>query len=390
MYSVTPRALPTASLPLVALLAVLVAAGCGTVAPTAPMASAPPPPPSGMTGPAAPPMSPMAIRPANPPPAWAPTIDPQMQAVVEQLDAFEQPPYNEVTPFQARNEKSATGAVRALLMKSGMPPMPPVADVAHRVLPVGPPEGVLVRTYTPLTGSGPRPVIVYYHGGGWVIADLDTYEPSAMALAAQTGAVVVSVAYRLAPENKFPAQHEDAFAAYRWVVENAAQIGGDPARIATAGESAGGNLAVAVALMAKERGVRLPVHVLSVYPIADGDTASPSYDRYANAKPLNRPLMQWFFEHALASPADAARPWISLVDADLAGMPPTTIINAEIDPLQSEGEELAQALRRAGVEVEQRTFAGVAHEFFGMAALLEQAVAAQALAAGRLRRAFGM
>ena len=378
--------LSTSRLALSFAASVLVLSGCTAVRqavdmPTATMA----------TGPIPPALTPMAVRPIGPPPAWAPDIDPQMQAVVEQLMSYEQPPLDAVTPFQARNEKSATNAVNDLVIKSGMPPMRPMVDIAHRVLPVGPPDGLLVRMYTPLApASGPRPVVVYYHGGGWVIADLETYEAGAMALAAQTGAIVVSVAYRLAPENKFPAQHEDAFAAYQWVTQNAAQIGGDPARIATAGESAGGNLAVAVAMMARERRVALPVHILSVYPIADGDTQSPSYDQYANAAPLSRAGMVWFFGHTLARPADAQNPMISLVGADLSGMPPTTIVNAQIDVLTSDGEELAAALTRAGVGVERRVFPGVTHEFFGMAAVLNQSAEAQAYAAGRLRAAFGM
>ncbi len=376
------------------LLSLLVLAGCTSMRrdAMAPPPAAPMPTATMATGPIPPALAPMNVRPLGPAPAWAPDIDPQMLAVVEQLMSYEQPPLNTLTAFQARNEKSATNAVHDLFIKSGMQPMPPMVDIGHRVLRAGPPEGILVRTYTPLApapAGRPRPVVVYYHGGGWVIADLETYEAGAMALAAQTGAVVVSVAYRLAPENRFPTQHEDAFAAYQWVTEHAAEIGGDANLIATAGESAGGNLAVAVAMMAKQRGVRMPVHILSVYPIADGDTASPSYDRYAQAVPLGRAGMAWFFEQTLAAPADARSPMISLTRADLAGLPPTTIVNAEIDPLTSDGEELAAAMERAGVRVERRLFTGVTHEFFGMAAVLEQAAEAQAYAAGRLRTAFG-
>jgi acetyl esterase len=341
------------------------------------------------TGPTVQTTNPMEVQPMGARPEWAPTIDPQMLAVTEQLGAFEQPPFPRMTAFQARNAKTPAEAVMALLMKTGAEPMAPKVDIAHRVLPAGPDEGVLVRTYTPLEGSGPFPVIVYFHGGGWVIADLDTYEPSAKALAAKAGAVVVSVAYRQAPEHTFPTAHEDAFAAYRWIVENTAAIGGDPSRVATAGESAGGNLAVAMALMARERGVRLPVHILSVYPIADGDVQSASYDRYANAVPLSRGAMEWFFGLYKPDWRNAEHPWIGLIDAELNGLPATTIINAEIDPLQAEGEELAQRLRTAGVPVQQRTFEGVSHEFFGMAAVLEQAVQAQDFAAARLREAFG-
>ncbi len=335
--------------------------------------------------------NPMMLQPMGPAPDWAPTIDPQMLAVVEQLLALGSPPYSELTGAQAREAPNATDAVKALLMKTGTPPTNPALDIDHRVIPGPTPAGVLVRTYTPLEGTGPYPVIVYYHGGGWVIASLDTYDPSARALAKKTGAIVISVAYRQAPEHKFPAAHEDAFAAYRWAVENASMIDGDSNRVAVAGESAGGNLAMAVSLMARERGVPLPAHIVSVYPIADGDTESPSYNQYANAKPLSKPLMQWFFDQYLGDPADANSPWISLIDeADLMGLPPTTIINAEIDPLRAEGEVLADRLRQAGVEVEQRTFPGVTHEFFGMGAILEQAVQAQDMAAAALKHAFQM
>lgn len=333
---------------------------------------------------------PMEVQPTGLAPDWAPTIDPQMQAVVEQLLAYEAPPYPQLTAAQAREAPTATSAVMGILGKTGTPPTAPAVDIAHQVIPGPTDQGVLVRTYTPLRGTGPFPVIVYYHGGGWVIADLDTYEPSARALAARTGAIVVSVAYRQAPENKFPAAHEDSYAAYQWALENAADINGNSDQIALAGESAGGNLAIAVALMAKERGLELPDHILSVYPIADGDTESPSYDEYANAFPLNRPFMEWFFDQYLSSPEEADNPLISLTSADLSGLPPTTIINAEIDPLRSEGEELAAQLEAAGVEVLQTTYPGVTHEFFGMAAILEQAVAAQELAADRLRSAFEM
>ena len=294
------------------------------------------------TGPQVQTTNPMQVQPEGPNPTWARDIDPQMLAVVEQLMAFKAPPYTRLTGAQAREVPTATDAVMAILRKTGTPPMPATVDIAHQIIPGPTPQGVLVRTYTPLKGKGPFPVIVYYHGGGWVIANLDTYEPSARALAEKTGAVVVSVAYRQAPEHKFPAAHEDSFAAYTWALKNAGSINGDPNRVAIAGESAGGNLSVAVALMARERNVKLPVHVVSVYPVADGDTQSQSYQQYANAIPLNRPFMQWFFDKYLRNPTDAKNPLISLVHADLSGLPPTTIINAEIDPLRSEGEHLAQ------------------------------------------------
>jgi acetyl esterase/lipase len=312
-----------------------------------------------------------------------------MLAVIERLQATDPPALAELSAFQLRNAVLPAEAALALRLENGVPAREPRTRSAHRILPVGPDEGLLVRTYTPLAGREPFPVIVYFHGGGWVLADLDTYEPSARALAARTGAVVVSVAYRLAPEHPFPTAHEDAFAAYRWVTENAAALGGDPGRIATAGESAGGNLAVAVALMAKQRDVPLPVHVLSVYPIADGDVQSSSYAEFAQALPLDRPLMEWFFDRYAPGWRTEEPELIALVDADLAGLPPTTIVNAAIDPLLSDGEELAERLRDAGVEVVREVFPGVTHEFFGMSALLAQAERAQELAASRLRDAFG-
>lgn len=329
------------------------------------------------------------IQPKGPKPDWAPTIDPQMLAVIEQLESYGTPPLHTLTAAQARMAPTPTDAVEDLLKKYNITPKQPKVDINHMLIPNNTEKGLLVRTYTPQGGSGPYPVIVYYHGGGWVIAGLDTYEPSAAALADKTGAIVVSVAYRQAPEHTFPKAHEDAYAAYVWARENAAMINGDPSKVATAGESAGGNLAVAVALMAKKRGMELPVHILSVYPIADGDVKSPTYDKYANAKPLNRPLMRWFFERYKPDWRSTTHPWISLIEADLSGLPPTTIINAEIDPLEHEGGQLAEQLQAAGVkDVVRKVYGGVTHEFFGMAPILEQARDAQMLAANRLKAAF--
>ncbi|WP_420456178.1 alpha/beta hydrolase [Rubrivirga sp.] len=340
--------------------------------------------------PTAGPMDPMQVTTNAPKPAWAPDIDPQMWAVVDQLMTYGNVPYPQLTGFQARMEKTPTNAVMDLLMKTGLPPMPPKVAVNHRKIPVGPSQGLLVRTYTPMGASGRLPVIVYFHGGGWVIADLDTYEAGAVALATKANAVVVSVAYRQAPENPYPAAHDDAFAAYQWVLQNAASINGDPDRVALAGESAGGNLAVATAIRARDEGVPMPSAIVSVYPVADGDVQSASYDRYANALPLNRGGMEWFFDNYTPDWRTREYDWIDLVEADLAGLPPTTVINAQIDPLEAEGGDLADALEAAGVDVERQVFSGVTHEFFGMSAVLEQAGAAQDLAARRLKAAWGM
>lgn len=313
--------------------------------------------------------------------------DAQMQAVLDQLAALGAKPVETLTPEQARRQPSPADAVMALLQRTGRNTAPePVGSIRNRTIP-GPGGTIPIRIYTP-AGTGPFPVVVYYHGGGWVIATVDTYDASTRALANAARAIVVSVEYRKGPENRFPAAHDDAFAAYQWVLANAASIGGDPRRVATAGESAGGGLAVQVAMMARDRRVRLPVHVLSVYPIADGDTDSPSYVENATAKPLSRAGMQWFFRHYLRSPADARNPRIALTRANLRGLPPTTIINAQIDPLRSDGEQLAAALRAAGVRTDARTWNGVTHEFFGMGAVVGKAKEAVQFGAAGLRRGF--
>lgn len=310
-----------------------------------------------------------------------------MQPVLDALAALGAQPVETLTPEAARRQPTPADAVKRVLEMQGRSTAPePVGKVEDRMIP-GPGGQIPVRIYTP-AGTGPFPVIVYTHGGGWVIATIDTYDASTRALTNAANAIVVSVEYRKGPENPFPAAHDDSFAAYQWVLANAASIGGDPMRVATAGESAGGNLALATAMTARDRNVRLPVHVLAVYPIADGDTESPSYTEHADAKPLSRAGMQWFFRHALRNPADAADPRISLIRADLRGLPPTTIINAQIDVLRSDGEELAARLRSAGVAVEREVYEGVVHEFFGMTAVTDEARQAVSEAASGLREAF--
>ena len=312
-----------------------------------------------------------------------------MQAVLDELAALGGKPIETLTPAQARTQPTPADAVKRLLKKQGKSTTPePVAKVDNRKI-KGPAGTQSIRIYTP-AGSGPFPVVVYVHGGGWVIADLDVYDSSPRALANVAGAIVVSVEYRHAPEHKFPAAHEDVFSAYRWVLDNAASFGGDPKRVAVVGESAGGNMAAAISLMARERKVALPVHQVLVYPVANYATDSPSYNENANAKPLNAKMMSWFFSHYLRSAEDGRSPWISLVAVkELAGLPPATIITAQIDPLRSEGQMLAERLRAAGVAVDYQNFDGVAHEFFGMGVVVDKAKAAVAAAGKGLRSAFG-
>ena len=319
--------------------------------------------------------------------------DAQMQAVMTELASLGGKPIETLTPAEARRQPTPTDAVMSLLKKQGKPTDPtalvPGVTHADRTI-AGAAGSIPARVYTP-SGTGPFPVIVYYHGGGWVIGSKEVYDGGARGISKMANAVVVSIDYRLSPENKFPAAHDDAFAAYRWALANAASIKGDPRRVAVAGESAGGNLAVATAMAARDAGVQLPVHVLAVYPIAAGDTTSPSYVENATAKPLNRAMMSWFFDKYARTPADRQDPRVDLVGANtnLRGLPPTTIITAQIDPLRTEGQTLAQKLGVAGVSVDSRNWDGVTHEFFGMAAVVDKAREAQQYAADRLKTAFG-
>lgn len=321
-------------------------------------------------------------------------MDAQMRAVIEQFVSYGTPPLPTLTPRQARMAPSVTDAVRDLLKKNNRTPKAAAVTTTQKLIPgaytpQSAPDGILVRIYTPTSGTGPFPVVVYYHGGGWVIGSLDVYEPSAKALAEKTGAIVVNVDYRLAPEAKFPAAHEDAYAAYKWARDNAASFGGNPAKVATAGESAGGNMAVAVALLAKERAFTLPTHILSVYPVANNDLNTASYNQYANAVPLNKPNIMYFTANYFRTMADGDDRLISLTDvADLRGLPATTIVAAEIDPLQTEGKQLADKLTQVGVANQYMLYTGTTHEFFGTHDVVPKATEAQDFAASRLKAAF--
>jgi acetyl esterase/lipase len=313
-----------------------------------------------------------------------------MQAVLNQLPMLGAEPIETLTPVEARIQPSAADATRAVMRQKRMSTAPDPA-VTTQDLPYGSDPMQSARIYKPANATGaPMPVIVYYHGGGWVIADVNTYDATPRLLSKQLNAVVVSVEYRHAPEFKFPAQHNDAFAAYKWVLDNAASWGGDANKLALAGESAGGNLAVATAIYARDTNLTKPLHILSVYPIANSSMSLPSRMDSANAKPLNIAMLKWFGYYYSSTAADMQDFRLNLVKANLRGLPPTTIVNAQIDPLRSDGETLAAALKAAGGKVEQRTFPGVTHEFFGMGTVVRGAYDANQYAVGRLKAAFGI
>ncbi len=327
------------------------------------------------------------LKPKGPKPDWAPNIDDEMAVVIEKLGSYGAPPLESLTPQEARKQPTPTTAVLDVMKEHNIPIPVSTVDTAGRDILVNG-GNIHIRIYTPRGGDSLYPVIVYYHGGGWVIADLDVYDAGPRGLAEQVGAVVVSVHYRQGPEHKFPTAHNDAFAAYEWVLKNAASIKANPKMIAVAGESAGGNMACNVSIKARDKGLTMPLLQLLVYPVANNDMNSASYQKYGTAKPLSKPLIEWMVKHYLPNTAASADPRIALVKANLKGLPPTTIIAAEIDLLLTEGKLLADKLKEAGVEVDYKLYQGVTHEFYGMATVIPDAKDAQAYAASKLKGVF--
>ncbi|SMP59476.1 acetyl esterase [Noviherbaspirillum suwonense] len=317
-----------------------------------------------------------------------PKADPAMQKVLDALASLGGKPIETLTPEEARKQPTPADAVKKVLQDMGKSTEPEAGVTVRDMTVPGPIGDIPVHVYTP-EGKGPFPVMVYYHGGGFVIADTQTYDASPRALAKMAKAIMVAVDYHQAPENKFPAAANDAYAAYTWVVHHAKEINGDPKRIAVGGESAGGNLATVVSMMARDKKEPLPVHQLLVYPVVNNDMNTPSYQRNEQAKPLNKPMMQWFFKHYSAKEEDGSNPYaVPMKAATLKGLPSATIIAAEIDPLLSEGKAYADRLKKDGVKVTYKEYKGVAHEFFGMGAVVPKAKEAEKLAADQLKAAF--
>jgi acetyl esterase len=315
---------------------------------------------------------------------------PEMKAVLDKLQELGAKPIGTQSVEDTRKGPTPADAAMAVMKEKGIQPDAAVAAVKTKDIMIPGAAGEIpIRIYTP-EGTGPFPIVVYFHGGGWVIADIDTYDASARGIAAGAEAIVVSADYRHAPEYKFPAAHDDANAAYKWVVENSGSFNGDASKIALVGESAGGNLAANVAITARDQKLTAPLAQVLVYPVAGKDMTTPSYVENAEAMPLSKQAMEWFVANVFESKEQAADPRLDLVNrTDLAGLPPTTIINAQIDPLRSEGEMLAAKMKAAGVVTEQKTYDGVTHEFFGMAAVVPQAKEATDMAVAALTKAFG-
>ncbi len=253
----------------------------------------------------------------------------------------------------------------------------------------GPGGSLPLRIYWP-PGPRPLPVLVYYHGGGWVIGNLDTHDFQCRLMASWAGCMVVHVNYRHAPEHVFPAAIDDAYAGACWVEENAAALGADAGRIAVGGDSAGGNLAAAVALMARERGApRLALQYLA-YPVMDASMGLPSYNENANGYGLTAEGMAWFWDQYVPDLADRSNPLASPLQApDLSGLAPALVMTAEFDPLRDEGEAYARRLKEAGVPVELKRYEGLVHGFLAQTGEIDGARVAMADLVRALRGAFG-
>lgn len=304
-------------------------------------------------------------------------LDPQAQKVVDALAALNLKPFKDSTPAEARESmRSRTAALG---------PFEEVAAVADHRVPVTGGE-ITVRVYRP-AGVGPHPALVFYHGGGWVIGDLYTHDGICRSIVNAAGCAVASVDYRLAPEFKYPTPVEDSYAGLLWVAANATRLGLDPARIAVGGDSAGGNLAAVMALMARDRrGPRLLLQIL-VYPVTNYDFNTVSYRENATGFVLGTEDMRWFWRHYLSRKEQGREPLASpLLAKSLADLPPALVITAGCDPLRDEGEAYAGRLRDAGVAVTLTQYSGMFHGFLRMTRILDQSRVLLDEIAGALRK----
>jgi acetyl esterase len=309
-------------------------------------------------------------------------IDPQIKVLLDQLAAMENVPYSEMTPEGLRQ------LMKMIAAADGPPEAVASVEEAHASGPAGP---IPLRAYRPsATGPGgtPLPVLVWYHGGGWVIGDLDTADTTCRKLANRTGALVISVDYRLAPEHPAPAPLEDCWAALRWVAEQAATLGGDPSRLAVGGDSAGGNLSALLAVRARDNGAPAIRHQLLVYPATDLTRSYPSHVENGEGYLLTNEAMSWFLGHYLGGADDPKDPSLSpLYTDDLSGVANASVITAELDPLRDEGEAYAARLLDSDVAVVLRRYDGMVHGFIQMGGVTPVADAAVSEAASRLRAA---
>lgn len=289
-------------------------------------------------------------------------LHPKLQAMLDAVAGA--PPIENYSPAKIRSTDLARYAAI---------PRPPVAHVEDRMIP-GPRGDIRVRIYRPDLRDG-RPVIGYFHGSGFVICSIDTHDGLCRALCLRANAVVVSVDYALAPEHKFPAGPDDSLAATRWIAANATSFGGDPARLALAGDSAGGTMAIVSALRLRDAGEAMVAALLLLYPVTDyPDDPLPSWTERAEGYGLTANAMRWFWGHYLNALSDGAHPDASPLRApSFAGLPPTYVMTAEYDLLRDEGEALAAKLKDAGVDTALIRYADMNHGFMSFTGVVDRA-----------------
>ncbi len=307
-------------------------------------------------------------------------VDPQLQVLLNQLANPSAPPISSLTVEEMRQNRDQMSIVN--------PNPPPLHSIVDHTLP-GPLGEIPVRIYTP-TGEGPFPVLLFFHGGGFVVGSIEASDSICRMITSATPCITVSVGYHLAPEYPYPAGPEDCYAATKWVAEHATEFHGDPARIAVGGDSAGGNLATVVALISKERGGPKLLFQLLIYPTTDNhQPGTASLQENAHGYLLTREAVEWFDRHYQPPNLDQKDPHaFPLYARDLRNMPPALIITAEYDPLRDEGEMYAQRLQEAGVPVTLTRYDGMVHGFFGMTGVVDQSKIAILESVSALRKAF--
>lgn len=306
------------------------------------------------------------------------SLDPQVQTYLDQLASLHFPQLHTFTPEQARQ------GMRRQIAQLGVPEA--VAHVEDRVI-HGATGGIPVRIYTP-EGSGPFPLLVFFHGGGFVLGDLDTHDGLCRSLANGARCLVVAVDYPRAPEHPFPAALNACYAATQWVADHATSLNGDASRIALGGDSAGGNLTAVVAQMARDQGGPALIFQLLIYPDLDFRRTNFSIQEYAGKYGnITREGQHWFMDQYLTSPEEKLNPQVSpLLEPNLRGLPPALIITAEYDALRDEGEQYGQRLKEAGVPVTISRYQGMIHEFVRHP--FDQSQQARVEAATALQKAF--
>ena len=308
-------------------------------------------------------------------------LDPQAQAVIDLVIKSGRPAYNTLSPKDARQLFRET--------RPASTPTTPEIGAVRNLVAQGPGGPIPLRVYRPagVAASVALPGLLYFHGGGWVIGDLDTHDVLCRQLTAEAGVTVVNVDYRLAPEHKFPAAADDAWAATRWTVAHASEFGVDAGRLAVGGDSAGGNLAAVVALQARDAGAPIIKLQVLVYPVTDVAAESRSYQDFSEGYMLTRESMRWFTAHYLAA-AGQANDWrVSPLRASShAGLPPALVVTAGFDPLRDEGAAYAAKLQQAGVLVDYVCYGGMIHGFAGMGKLIETGNRAVSHIAATLRQ----